>query len=198
MKIVGLTGGIGSGKTTVANWFPEKGIPVYNSDRAARELMNENPEIKSGLIKLFGNQAYDSSGLNRKYISSLVFENKDLLKKLNAIVHPAVFEDFRNWVKNQNAEFVVKEAAILFESGSYRDCDFVVSVISDEKNRTKRVVERDGISAENVLNRMKNQWTDEQRIEKSDFVIYNNGSLEELKLEFDEIFKKLVKKTKES
>lgn len=198
MKIVGLTGGIGSGKSTIAKWFLEAGIPVYNSDDEAKRLMNESPEIRSQLIQVFGENAYLNDELNRKFISSQVFENKNLLEKLNQVVHPEVFKDFKNWIQNQNAPFVVKEAAILFESGSYNDCDYIISVIANEETRIQRVMERDGVSYEQVLSRIKNQWTDDLRIVNSDFIIKNNDGLEELKEEFDEVYNKLLKKTKSS
>lgn len=198
MKIVGLTGGIGSGKTTIAKWFSEVGIPVYNSDNEAKRLMNESVEIREELIQLFGKDAYLNNELNRKIISSKVFENKDLLEQLNRIVHPTVFKDFKIWIQNQNAPFVVKEAAILFESGSYHDCDYIVSVIADEEIRIQRVMNRDGISREQVLSRIKNQWTDELRIVNSDFIIRNNEGLNKLKEEFEEVYNKLLKKTEAS
>lgn len=198
MKIVGLTGGIGSGKTTIAKWFSEVGIPVYNSDNEAKRLMNESVEIREELIQLFGKDAYLNNELNRKFISSKVFENKYLLEQLNQIVHPTVFKDFKIWIQNQNAPFVVKEAAILFESGSYHDCDYIVSVIADEEIRIQRVMNRDGISREQVLSRIKNQWTDELRIVNSDFIIRNNEGLNKLKEEFQEVYNKLLKKTEGS
>ncbi len=198
MKIVGLTGGIGSGKSTIANWFLEKQIPVYNSDLKARRLMNESPEIRERLIRLFGEEAYVNDELNRKFISSQVFDNKGLLEELNQIVHPAVFEDFRNWVQNQSAPFVVKEAAILFESGSYQDCDYVISVVANEELRIQRVIQRDGISSEQVLDRIQHQWTDELRIVNSDFIIRNNSDLEKLKEEFEDVYNKLLKKSASS
>lgn len=194
MKIVGLTGGIGSGKTTIAKWFQEKSIPVYNSDNEAKRLMNESAEIKRKLVELFGEDAYVNNELNRKFISSKVFENKDLLEQLNQIVHPEVFKDFKIWIQNQTAPFVVKEAAILFESGSYHNCDYIVSVVADEEIRIQRVMERDGISSEQVLSRIKNQWTDELRIVNSDFIIRNNEGLDELEEEFETIYNKLLKK----
>jgi len=194
MKIVGLTGGIGSGKSTVAKFFLDQGVPVYDSDSEARRMMNENREIKQKLVSLFGEDAYFENKLNRPYIASQVFKNKELLNQLNRIVHPAVFEDFRNWVKKQDSVFVVKEAAILFESGSYKDCDFVVSVIADEDLRIRRVSKRDNISAEKVRDRIQNQWTDEMRVAKSDFVIHNNSDLENLYEEFKKVYNELLKR----
>ena len=193
MKIIGLTGGIGSGKSTIAKWFLELGIPVYDSDLEAKKLVDENKKIISKLIKLFGEEVYQNGVYNRKLVSSKVFEDKELLGKLNQIIHPEVFRHFRNWVKNQKTDFVVKEAAILFESGSYKDCDLVVSVVADEEIRINRVLKRDETTEAQIRQRMRNQWTDEQRIEKSDFIISNNSNLEELKKEFDQLYKELLK-----
>lgn len=198
MKIVGLTGGIGSGKSTIAKWFLELGIPVYNADLEAKKLMNENEKIITELTELFGEEVYQNGIYNRKLVSSKVFQDKELLHQLNQIVHPEVFKHFQNWVENQASDFVVKEAAILFESGSYKDCDWVVSVVADEEIRIKRVLKRDEISEEQIRQRINNQWTDTQRIEKSDFVIDNNSNLEDLKIKFDQLYKKLLKRFRSS
>ncbi|MET3731924.1 dephospho-CoA kinase [Moheibacter stercoris] len=198
MYILGLTGGIGSGKSTIGKWFLEKGIPVYDSDKEAKLLMNENPSLKSQLIDLFGPETYLNNEYNRKFVAEQVFENKEKLAALNAIVHPAVFHHFQEWVSLQNSEFVVKEAAILFESGSYKDCDFILTVAADESIRIQRVMERDQVTQEQVQARIANQWTDEQRIEKSDFVLYNNASLEDLKNQFHKTYKKLLKRIQRS
>lgn len=195
MKIVGLTGGIGSGKSTIAKWFIEKGIPVYDSDSEAKRLMNENSRIREQLMELFGEGAYQNGELNRKFIASKVFEDKALLEKLNQVVHPVVREDFRNWAQNQATPFVLKEAAILFESGAYKDCDYIISVVSEEELRIGRVMQRDSVPREQILNRIQNQWTDELRIVNSDFIIRNNSSLENLKSEFEKIYMKLLKKS---
>src|SRR5690606_26389937 len=192
MKIIGLTGGIGSGKSTVAKWFEEKKIPVYNSDLEARRLMNESAEIRRRLIERFGEEIYQPSGLNRARLARLVFQNPAELKALNEIVHPIVFDDFRIWIKKQNAKFVVKEAAILFESGSYQDCDGVISVVADEKTRIERVMQRDQISKEQVLERIKNQWTDAQKVELSDWVLYNNSGFDELKKQFETVYRQIL------
>lgn len=198
MYILGLTGGIGSGKSTIGKWFLEKGIPVYDSDKEAKLLMNENPSLKSQLIDLFGPETYLNNEYNRKFVAEQVFENKEKLAALNAIVHPAVFHHFHEWVSQQNSEFVVKEAAILFESGSYKDCDFILTVAADESIRIQRVMDRDQVTQEQVQARIANQWTDEQRIEKSDFVLYNNASLEDLKNQFHKTYKKLLKRIQRS
>ena len=192
IKIVGLTGGIGSGKTTVAEFFLDKGIPVYNSDLEAKKLMNENPVLIKKLTEIFGSETYQNGIYNSKFVASKVFQNKDLLQKLNETVHPEVFKHFHHWLNEQNSLFVVKEAAILFESGSYKDCDAIISVVADEKIRMKRVMERDQATPEQILSRMKNQMTDEQRTEYSDFLIRNNSDLAELHLEFEKVYKELL------
>lgn len=192
MITIGLTGGIGSGKTTIAQWFQEKGIPVYNSDFEAKKLMNENEDLIQQLIELFGDETYKNGEYNRSYVASKVFNDKELLNQLNAIVHPAVFKHFDEWLDNQNSSFVVKEAAILFESGSYKDCDYIISVIADEEIRIKRVAKRDQLNEDQIRNRMKSQWTDQQRIEKSDFIIENNKDLKALKLEFEKVYDEIL------
>ena len=192
MKIIGLTGGIGSGKSTVAKWFEEKEIPVYNSDLEARRLMNESAEIRRRLIERFGEETYQPSGLNRARLAALAFKNPAELKDLNEIVHPVVFNDFRIWIKKQNTKFVVKEAAILFESGSYQDCDGVISVIADEKTRIESVMQRDRISKEQVLERIKNQWADARKVELSDWVLYNNSGLDELRKQFETVYRQIL------
>lgn len=198
MKIIGLTGGIGSGKSTIGKWFLEKQIPVYDSDLEAKKLMNEQADLKVQLIDLFGDEVYVDGEYNRKLVAEKVFQDKELLAQLNSIVHPAVFQHFHQWVKAQNTPFVVKEAAILFESGSYKDCDFVVSVLADEAIRIQRVVERDDVSVQQVQDRIRNQWTDEQRKEASDFTMTNNQDLADLKTQFDKIYKKLLKRIQSS
>lgn len=194
MKIVGLTGGIGSGKSTFAKWFLEKNIPVYDSDKEAKDLINQNEEIKSKLKQSFGEKTYENGEYNRKHVAELVFKNPEKLKKLNKIVHPAVFEHFQNWLKNQTVDFVVKEAAILFESGSFKDCDSIISIISSVPIRVERIKKRDNSSEKQIKERMENQWTDEQRIQHSDFVVENNSDLEHLKSEFEKVWKELQKR----
>jgi dephospho-CoA kinase len=193
MKIIGLTGGIGSGKSTIGKWFLERGIPVYDSDQEAKDLMNKDSVLKENIRDLLGPESYIDGTYNRKFVAQQVFQNKELLSQLNAIVHPAVFHHFQNWVSTQNAPFIVKEAAILFESGSYKDCDYIISVVSDESIRIQRVISRDQLSKQQVKDRIANQWTDEQRIEHSDFIIENNTDLVELYDQFEELYNKLLK-----
>ncbi|MBW1619324.1 MULTISPECIES: dephospho-CoA kinase [Empedobacter] len=191
--VAGITGGIGSGKSTAAKFFEELGIPVYNSDTRAKTIQNENSEVKVKIIAAFGEEAYNENGLNKPYLSKQVFQNNEKLKLLNSIVHPAVFQDFENWKKAQKSDIVMKEAAILIESGSYKDCDVVISVVVDIETRIARTIERDGLSREEILARINNQISDEERIAKSDFIIDNNGDLAHLKNEVEETFIKIKK-----
>ncbi len=172
-KIIGLTGGIGSGKTTVAKQFEALGVPVYIADLEARKIM----ELSSTLQKItdeFGDSILDNQKLNREKLANIVFKNPQKLQKLNSIIHPLVKEHFQNWVqKNKEADFVIKEAAILFESGSYKDCDKVIAVTAPLEIRIERVLIRDNSDYESVMKRVENQWTDEMRIAKSDYIIEN-------------------------
>ncbi len=189
--LVGLTGGIGSGKTTVANFFKELGIPVYIADTEAKALMNRSKVIKRKLIALFGENAYQDGKLNREYLSQQIFNNKDLLQKMNAIVHPKVASHFKRWVKKQDAPYVISEAAILFENGSYKKYDYIITVTAPEQVRLKRVMSRDNSSEKKVKSVMDNQWKDEEKIKLSDFVI-QNVNLEEVKAQVQQIHKKLL------
>lgn len=163
MKQIGITGGIGSGKTTVANFFKTYNIPVYIADDEAKKLMHQSP-IKEELIELFGAKTYDSSGnLNRSFIAEQVFDNKERLEKLNAIVHPRVEKDYKEWVKNQDAPYTLYEAAILFETGRYKNFDAVILVSAPLEERIKRLKKRDNSTEEEIKSRMKNQWTDEEK-----------------------------------
>ena len=190
-KIIGLTGGIGSGKTTIANYFAEKGIPVYIADDEARKIA-ESPEILQSIRALFGDEVFNSEKLDRVKVSQIVFNDTDKLKQLNEIIHPAVKKHFKNWVlQNSNFDFVVYETAILFESGSYKQCDVVISVIAPIETRIKRVMVRDSVSREDVIKRMENQWLDEERIKNSDFIIENTNK-KEMEFQVDEILKKIA------
>lgn len=191
--VAGITGGIGSGKSTAAKFFEELGIPVYNSDTRAKTIQNENSEVKVKIISAFGEEAYNENGLNKPYLSKQVFQNNEKLKLLNSIVHPAVFQDFEDWKKAQKSDIVMKEAAILIESGSYKDCDVVISVVVDIETRIARTIKRDGLSREEILARINNQISDEERIAKSDFIIDNNGDLAHLKNEVEQTFIKIKK-----
>lgn len=190
-KIIGLTGGIGSGKTMVAKYIESLGIPVYIADDQAKILMS-TPEIIKAISNEFGTHIVDNEMLNRKKLAQLVFNNPDKLKKLNSIVHPQVKRHFDEWLKkHKNAPLVVKEAAILFESGGDKYCDAIITVTSSIETRVQRIMERDKTDRESILQRIHNQWTDEQRIAKSDYVIHNI-SVDETHKQIDEILNLLT------
>lgn len=175
MLKVGITGGIGSGKTTVCKVFRMLGIPVYYADEAAKELLRTHPKILSGLRELFGNEVFDETGMpDRQKIAAVVFPDKEKLSKLNALVHPLVGEHFDEWVKEQEgAPYILKEAAILFESGTYKQMDKIITVTAPAETRIERVMKRDKVTAEEVRKRLANQISDEEKIKRSDFVIHN-------------------------
>lgn len=186
-KIIGITGGIGSGKTTAANHFQTLGFPLYNSDLRARYIQNNSPEVIQQITKLFGSDSYTNDGLNRAYIASQVFNNKEKIKQLNQIVHPAVFKDFEDWIEKQETKFVIKEAAILIESGSYKDCHIIISILADAEIRINRAINRDQLSREAILSRISNQITDEERASYSDYIINNSKDLDYLYKQVEKI-----------
>ena len=187
-KIIGLTGGIGSGKTTIATYFKTAGIPVYIADVAAKEIMN-TLEVKSAIKTEFGSAVFDEGNLNRVKLADIVFSHPEKLAVLNAIIHPAVKNHFNQWILNyKNVPFIIYEAAILFESGSFKNCDKIINITAPIELRIERVMKRDKTSREAVLKRMNSQWTDAQRSTKSDFII-ENVALKTTKLEFEKILK---------
>ena len=189
-KIIGLTGGIGSGKTTIAQLFIGEGIPVYFADTEAKKIMNQTETVKL-VTKALGTDFIKDNLIDAKALAAIVFNDPEKLKKLNSILHPLVKKDFEDWIKaNTDYPFVIKEAAILFESGSYKYCDQVITVVASQETRIKRVMKRDHCTREQVLDRIKNQWTDEQRVTKSNYVI-ENESLQEARMQFERILKKL-------
>ena len=173
MKVVGLTGGIGSGKTTIAKMFEEQGIPVYYADDEAKELMNTSELIKQKLISAFGEDSYQNGKLNRAYLAEQVFNDKEKLKTINSIVHPEVDRHFKEWVSAQQSKIVVQENAILFESGKKDRFDVIITVTAPEEVRIRRVVKRDQTSEEQVKARIKNQMDDTEKIKNSDYTIEN-------------------------
>ena len=193
-KIIGLTGGIGSGKTSVANYIQSKGIPVYISDLEAKKVM-ELPEVITEIESIFGESVVTKNKtLDREKLASIVFNDQDKLKLLNSIVHPAVKRNFEKWVvKHKNYSYLVKEAAVLFESGSYKDCTAIITVCAPVETRIERVIQRDKTTREKVKQRINNQLTDEQRIEKSQYVI-NNEDFEQTKIQLDNLLN-LLKNT---
>jgi dephospho-CoA kinase len=176
MLKVGLTGGIGSGKTTVAQIFEVLSIPVYYADPAARDLMNKDPELKKKIIASFGTEVYKNGELNRSYLGSIVFQDSEKLKLLNSIVHPVTIRDSENWMKNQKTPYAIKEAALIFEAGLEKHLDYVIGVTAPESLRIQRVIERDHIPKEKVLDRIKHQMDEKEKISRCDFVIQNDGA----------------------
>lgn len=175
MLRVGLTGGIGSGKTTVARIFEVMGIPVYYADLEARRLMNEDPTLRSGIIDAFGKEAYDSDGkLDRPYIASIVFNQPDKLSLLNSLTHPATIRDAERWMKDQSTPYAIKEAALIFESGSDQYLDFVIGVQSPLALRINRIIVRDKITEDEVMIRMRRQMNEEEKMKKCDMVVVND------------------------
>ncbi len=174
MKYVGLTGGIGSGKTTVGKMFAELGVPVYNSDDHAKQLMETSQELKKALKILFGEEVFNNERLNRTFISEQVFNDTSLLEKLNSIVHPAVRTHFLEWAKHQKTAYVIQEAAIIFEIGSQNFYDKIILVTAPENLRIDRIMDRDPQnSPKSIKARMQNQWKDARKIDASDYVIEN-------------------------
>lgn len=174
MLRIGLTGGIGSGKTTVAKVFETLGIPVYYADDAARRLMNEEEDLKKQIIQHFGEESYTEGKLNRSYIASIVFADKEKLALLNSFVHPATIKDAERWMSGQHSPYTIKEAALLFESGSADGLDYIIGVSTPQALRIKRVMDRDNITREEVIKRMTNQVDEEMKMKLCDFIIYND------------------------
>lgn len=193
-KIIGLTGGIGSGKSTVAKFIEEIGFPVYNSDFWAKELVNLDENLKHRIIAILGENSYDANGkYNRPYVASIVFENEELLSELNKIIHPAVKEHFENWVNAQNSEFVFKETAILFELKLNESCYQSVLVTAEDNIRIKRVMDRDHKTYREVEAIMQKQMPEKEKIKKADFIIENNSDLETLKQFTQQVIAELQK-----
>ena len=181
-KIIGITGGIGSGKSTVSKFIEELGFPVYDSDFWAKELVNIDENLKSRILELLGEESYDENGkYNRKFVAEKVFDHQELLLKLNQIIHPAVKIHFENWVNAQNAEFVFKETALLFELKLNESCYQSILVTADENIRIKRVMDRDGRTYREVKEIIDKQMPEVDKVKLADFVIQNNTDLESLK-----------------
>jgi dephospho-CoA kinase len=174
MLRIGLTGGIGSGKTTVAAIFEVLGIAVYYADEAAKRLMDEDENVKVAIESNFSKEAYTNSGLNRKYLSGIVFNNPDRLAVLNSIVHPATIKDADEWIQKQNSSYIIKEAALLFESGADQKLDYVIGVKAPLELRILRVMKRDNVSREEILSRINNQMDEEAKLALCNFIITND------------------------
>jgi dephospho-CoA kinase len=192
MVKVGLTGGIGSGKTTVSNFLLEYGIPVYNSDIQGKILMNTSLDLKNDIVNIFGERVYDNGILNTNLLSSIVFNDSTKIEQLNNLVHPKVAQDFNQWVgKNNNKPILVKEAAILIESGAYLNMDKIILVVSEKSTRINRVSKRDNSDLDSIEKRINHQLTDNEKIKYADYIIENNSSLEHLKLEVLKVVNKI-------
>lgn len=176
MLKIGITGGIGSGKSTVAKVFETLGIPVYYADDAAKRLMQEDPELKKQIISLFGENAFTGGQLNRPWISEQVFGNPEKVSVLNALVHPATIRDAHEWMSGQRTPYVLKEAALIFESGSEKELDYVIGVEAPQELRIQRVIERDNTTRDAILLRMKNQLNEEEKMKRCNFIIHNDGN----------------------
>ena len=174
MLRIGITGGIGSGKSTVAKLFAVLGIPVYSADEAAKRLMNENKVLIHGVKALFGDNAYEDGSLNRKYIASIVFNDPEKLARLNAIVHPVTLKDAEDWMNSQQTPYALKEAALMFESGAQEHLDFVIGVSAPRDLRIQRAMQRDHITREEVMARMNRQIDETIKMRLCDFVIFND------------------------
>lgn len=186
-KIIGLTGGIGSGKTTVAKFIEEFGFPVYYSDDRAKDIVNDNDDLRLKIKELLGDEAYENGFYNRKFVAEKVFNDKDLLQSLNEIIHPAVRTDFEEWVKKQTKYLVFKETALLFELKLNQQCYKSLLVTAEDNIRIKRVMDRDGKTYREVQAVMEKQMPEKDKIKLADCIIYNNTNLEDLKEQTEKI-----------
>lgn len=192
MLKVGLTGGIGSGKTTVSKILINLGLPVYNSDQRAKWLMNNDPSLKEQIIHLLGEKAYTNEILNKSFISDIVFHNSNILKQLNNLVHPKVAQDFKIWLLSQsNSKIIFKEAAILIESKAYLEMDKIILITCHKNIRIKRILKRDLMDQNSILKRIDNQMSDTEKLKYADYIIKNNGNRTSLKNEVQNIIDQL-------
>ena len=170
---VAITGGIGTGKTTISSMFSDNGVPVFNSDDIAKEIMNKNSLLRNEIITAFGDKAYDENKLNREYISDLVFNNETLLKKINSIVHPYVTEEFNSWIEKQESKYIIYESAIIFENQAEDFFDKIICVTSSEENVISRIIKRNNFSVDKIKSIINKQLPNDVKIQKSDYVIEN-------------------------
>ena len=172
---IGITGGIGSGKTFICRLFEALGIPVYNADEEAKQLMNTDVRIKQKLIEQFGEATYKDGLLDRAFLADIIFSDKKKLELVNGIVHPIVIQEAKDWAERQTTRYSLKEAALLFESGSYKELDYTILVTAPMDIRIQRVIERDGATEQQVQERINKQLSDEEKLQLADFVIVNDG-----------------------
>lgn len=192
-KIIGITGGIGSGKSSVAKIIEESGYPVYYSDDRAKDLVNDDADLKIKIRELLGNDSYDENGrYNRSFVAQKVFTDPALLNKLNALIHPAVKKDFETWVESQKATFLFKETALLFELKLHQTCDRSLLITADDEIRINRVMSRDSKTAGQVQAIISRQMPEAEKITLADFVIYNNEGFSELRAQTTLVLKQLI------
>ena len=170
---VAITGGIGTGKTTISNMFSDKGVPVFNSDEIAKEIMNTNSLLKNEIVTAFGDKVYDKNRLNKEYLSDAIFNNETLLKKINAIVHPYVAEEFNSWIQEQNSKYIIYESAIIFENQVEDFFDKIICVTASEEDVISRVMKRNNFSVDKIKSIINKQLPNDAKIQKSDYVIEN-------------------------
>ena len=191
MKRIGLTGGIGSGKSFVANILENMGFPVYYSDLRSKELTKSNPSIKTGLISLFGEEVYSDNELNTQLVATKIFQNEEMRQKVNELIHPIVRKDFEDWVTNQKSALVFNEAAILFETGAFRNFDATILVCAPMELKIQRVMKRENCSKEDVLARMSKQWSDDEKSKLANFII-NNDECDPILTQLELVLAKLI------
>jgi len=188
-KKVGITGGIGVGKSYVCKILERMGFPIYYSDKASKRLTNNDINIRNGLIELIGEEVYQHGILNKNLLAEKIFKDTNLLQKVNELIHPIVRLNFQQWAKQQKSDIVFNESALLIETGSYKTFDFITLVVSDRQKRIQRIIDRDGSSPQEVYHRMDKQLSDKQKIAHADFVIYNNE--EPLLVQIEEMIEKI-------
>lgn len=194
MYIVGLTGGIGSGKSTVASFFLKKNIPIYNSDIYAKKIMQKIYTLKINIIKLFGNHFYKNNQINTKYISNIIFNDSFKLNLLNELVHPWVLTDFKYWMLLYRSLYCIKETALLFETGIDKLCDLIITVTAPQELRIQRVMKRDNTTKYDILKKMYHQWSDSKKILYSNIIIQNISTIHKLEKAVEEIHNIILNK----
>jgi len=192
LKVIGLTGGIGSGKTTVLRFFSQWGIPVYIADTEAKKITNTSKQVREQLISLLGEKAYHKGTLNREFVAKKIFNDTALLKRTNSIIHPEVRAHFKDWVKKQEGPYCIKESALLFENDSYKNCFATILITAPLEERIQRVIDRDQTTRKSVLERIKNQWSDNKKSALATFQIENISLAEAKQLAF-EIHQRILK-----
>ena len=191
-KIIGLTGGIGSGKTTAAKFLEKLGFPVYYSDIREKEIVNDDKTLKKNIIELLGSEAYDAEGnYNRKWVAEQIFNNDEKRQALNSIIHPAVKEDFEKWTAAKQKKIAFKETALLFELNLDKECYKSLLITADENIRIKRVMQRDEKTESEIKKIIEKQMPESEKQKRADFVVFNNGNEEDLKADLEKILEKL-------